>query len=568
MIVRIRACGIVLCSITKPCSRITCKRAQSTSASIKPTFPTLPRRNMAQNKDDAAGVPDIRVDHLVVGGGVVGLAVTRALAERFPEKSTYLVERHARPGEETSSRNSEVIHAGLYYPPASLKTNLCLRGRDLMYDFCQTHNVPHKQTGKLVVGSSSSKDYLEGLVKHVQSLQHPGDDNVGALLAGKREAPPLRIITGDEARKLEPDLGERVGWTLESPRTGIVDSHEFMATLERLALDSECAEIVYETSVIGIRPSSASSQSSAKRGEDGSLQGWIVETQTEGGEIDSILARHVINASGLNAPAMLNALAKDGHFGACSTEDLIPMWYSKGNYAAYSKAKGGVDNVGRLIYPLPDMGSSSDKHGHQGLGTHLTLDLNGNIRFGPDTDWLSPPPGEGEAADWWQKNLVALQPSEATQNKASEEQRLDAMFDSVTTFLPHIRREGMSADYAGIRPKLVGPGGGFMDFTVYCHSARHLADQTIRQDAFSLQAAKSNGRKDPRDALFTGDNTLAQPSLVSLCGIESPGLTSSLAIAEMVMHLIARRGWAAKLDARPVPKGAQNEETGYIDQWA
>lgn len=532
------------------------------SNTIPAFYPRLRRRSPGSSTD---GLPDIRVDHLVIGAGVVGLATARRLTELYPEKSTFLVERHKRPGEETSSRNSEVIHAGLYYPAASLKTNLCLRGRELLYEFCQQHNVPHKQTGKLVVGTSDSKEYLEGILRHVASLSHT--DTLGALIAGERSAPPVRVISGDEARELEPDLGPNVGWTLESPRTGIVNSHELMATLERHILESESAEIVYDTDVVGLRPS---------LGGDESVQGWVVETQTEGGDVDSLLARHVIQAGGLNGPAALNSLVRDGYLG--QGREQIGMWYSKGNYASYAKSKGGVDHVRHLIYPLPDMGSSRDAHGHQGLGTHLTLDLDGNIRFGPDTDWLMPP-HDSNAKDWWNKNLVALQSSDATMNQEKEEQRLAAMHESVTSFLPNLRLDGLNPDYAGIRPKLNGPGAGFMDFQILYHTSRNLHVQETMQSAFSprilssLPTSASKAYARARKSLYMGTADVqkyrdAEPSLVTLCGIESPGLTSSLAIAEVVAELIARRGWGTSGPLKVVPPGAQNEDAGSVDDWA
>lgn len=529
-------------------------------------------------------MPDVQVDHLVIGGGVIGLAVARELTRLYPDKSTFLVERHKRPGEETSSRNSEVIHAGLYYPATSLKTNLCLRGRELLYQFCEDHGVPHKQTGKLVVGTRDSKSYLEGIIQHVAALAE-ADGNIGATISGERCAPPLRLITGDEARELEPDLGSDVGWTLESPRTGIVSSHDLMAALERQILDCDQAEIVYDTDVVSLRPCkslscASTSATSSKRGA-GSLQGWMVETQTEGGEVDALLARHVINASGLNGPAALNSLVRGGHFG--SGAEQIPAWYSKGNYASYSRSKGGIDNVRRLIYPLPDMGSAKDKHGHQGLGTHLTLDLDGNVRFGPDTDWLKPPPNAAHEkedqlahADWWSKNLVALRPTAATLNQSEEEDRLKAMHESVTAFLPGIRLEGLAPDYAGIRPKLRGLGAGFADFAVLYHSAANLEAQSVWQNAFatSNNAARNSNRKNAREALFRGDVEAhsPQPSLITLCGIESPGLTSSLALGELAAELVARRGWGEQGDAfrrrAKTPPGAYNEDAGSLDAWA
>lgn len=520
---------------------------------IPPYYPTLSRQHKASCS--GSSVPEIEVDHLIIGGGVIGLAIARQLATRYPERSTYLVERHKHPGQETSSRNSEVIHAGLYYPPKSLKTNLCLRGRELLYSYCEEHNVPYKQTGKLVVGTASSKDYLEGIVKHLESLNDTRD-NIGALISGQRKPPPVQVISGDEARELEPDLGKDVGWTLNSSRTGIVSSHELMASLERQTLDSESAEIVYDTKVVGLHPIS-----------DKGVLGWVVETETEG-QVDSLLARHVINASGLNGPATLNSLLKGGFFGKNGTSDQgIGCWYSKGNYASYGNSKGGVSKVKRLIYPLPDMGSSKDGHGHQGLGTHLTLSLDGNIRFGPDTDWLYPSESEDQEADWWSKNnLVALAPTALTLNKASEEERLQAMFDSITCFLPGLALEGLSPDYAGIRPKLTGPGGTFKDFGVLYHSAKNLEDQIVWQEAFDWKSKNQS-----HEEIFIGDSDKAgTASMITLCGIESPGLTSCLSIAEMVTELIARRGWGerGRFKNNLLPKGAQNEEAGGLDSWA
>lgn len=524
------------------------------SESIPPYYPTLPHQPQASSSK-SINIPDIQVDHLIIGGGVIGLAIARQLAAQYPERSTFLVERHKHPGQETSSRNSEVIHAGLYYPPKSLKTNLCLRGRELMYSYCQEFNVPYKQTGKLVVGTASSKDYLQGIVDHLEALKN-SKDNIGAVISGQREPPPIRIISGDEARELEPDLGEDVGWTLESKRTGIVSSHDLMASLERQTLDSECAEIVYDTKVVGLQPI-----------DQKGVTGWIVETETEG-QVDSLMARHVINASGLNGPATINTLLKGGFFSSTNEEDGVGCWYSKGNYASYSKAKGGVSNVKRLIYPLPDMGASKDGHGaHQGLGTHLTLSMDGGIRFGPDTDWLRPPESKEQEADWWAKNsMVALAPSPLTLNQASEEDRLKAMHQSVTSFLPGLSLEGLSPDYAGIRPKLTGPGGGFKDFGVLYHQANHLHNQRAWQEAFDW-----NNTSQTREELYIGDTDKAgTASMITLCGIESPGLTSSLAIAEMVAELIARRGWGERGRRKNnlLPKGAQNEEAGGLDAWA
>lgn len=302
------------------------------------------------------------VDHLVVGGGVVGLAITAELGKRYPDKSTYLVERHRRAGEETSSRNSEVIHAGLYYPAQSLKTQLCIRGRELMYQRCAEAGIGHRQTGKLVVGPADSRGYFEKMKEHVDAL--------GPL------APPVRLITGDEAREMEPDLSKDIGWAMLSERTGIVSSHELMESLEHEITSSESAELVYDTELVRIDPhlpSTSGIAAKGKRGADDSQEGWVVQTRThsagssgaEEEQTDSILARVVINAAGLNGHLALNALRADRRFAEGEGSEEMGMWYSKGNYVSY---KGeGVKNVKTLIYPVPAMAGNS--HSHQSLGS-------------------------------------------------------------------------------------------------------------------------------------------------------------------------------------------------------
>jgi 2-hydroxyglutarate dehydrogenase len=295
----------------------------------------------------------MQVDHLVVGAGVVGLAIASHLCKRYPDKSTFLVERHVRAGEETSSRNSEVIHGGLYYPAESLKTMLCLKGREMMYRRCEEWGVPFKQTGKLVVGPKESKEYLEGMQRHISTL--------GPL------APPVRLLSGAEAKELEPDISSEIGWALLSERTGIVSSHELMDSLEREILDSDSAELVYDTEVVRIDPhlpDRSGTAASGKRGSDDSSEGWVVQTNTgDQAEPDAILARVVINSSGLNGQLALNALHADKRF-AEGTERM-GMWYSKGNYTSY---KGpGVKNVKRLLYPVPSM--TKGAHSHESLGS-------------------------------------------------------------------------------------------------------------------------------------------------------------------------------------------------------
>ena len=405
------------------------------------------------------------VDFLIVGVGVVGLAVAPRLTQKFTTNSVYWVERHSRAGEETSSRNSEVIHAGLYYPPDSLKTRLCLRGRHLLYERCTAMNIPFKKTGKLVVANKDQIPYIEGLLQKSQRLPWPPHSPIRST---SEAVLPTKIISGDEAREMEPDLSEEIVAALWSPETGIVDSHELMYSLEKDIEESESGELVYSTDVVRVDPCEA-----GKSGL-GEEVGWIVQTVTsDAEESDSILARTLINASGLSSNRILNSLLPE--------ESRIPVFFGKGSYAAYNGP--GVSRISHLIYPCPH--TEGSKHSFQSLGTHLTLDLNGKIRFGPDLEWLSPPSDDYDA-DFWQKHLT---PSDA---------RIRDMYEAVKLYLPDVSFEGFSADYAGIRPKLVT--SGFRDFVV---------------------------RSDFADGNDDGH-------MVSLMGIESPGLTSSLAIAEHI----------------------------------
>ncbi|WFD35122.1 hypothetical protein MCUN1_001971 [Malassezia cuniculi] len=471
--------------------------------------------------------PELRVDHLVIGAGVVGLAIANALARRWPEKSTYVVERHAQHCQETSSRNSEVIHAGIYYPPDSLKTRLCLRGRDLLYERAHVANergvspISVKRVGKLVVGDSpAAAAYLERLHAHSKSL--------GAL------APHTQLLSGAEARELEPDLSPNTTAALLSPNTGIVSAHDLMANLESELYslpngETPDAQVVYGTSVVRIDPHEP--RTSLKRGADKSQEGWVVQTQT-GGDTDALLARVVINSSGLNGPRLLNSLLRQ--MGE-PRDAWIPMYFLKGSYAGY---RGPGAHASHLIYPTPNFGGGGAMHS---LGTHLTLDIDGNVRFGPDAEWLSPPDGAEDAidahtgvhTDFWAKEL-APEGSDAW---------LDNMHRAIRAYLPGVRREGLAPAYSGIRPKLCGPDATTAsDFNILFHSNRNLGQQPVWQK----ELPDANG------------------ALINLLGIESPGLTSSLAIAELVADALAERIWG-KISAR-----AQRvvEEPGDLGAWA
>ncbi|THV05407.1 pyridine nucleotide disulfide oxidoreductase-like protein [Dendrothele bispora CBS 962.96] len=430
--------------------------------------------------------PELVVDHLVVGAGVVGLAIAQRLCEKFPSKSTYVVERHSRAGEETSSRNSEVIHSGLYYPPGSLKTRLCLRGRDMTYERCQKLNIPHRKTGKLVVATSSQQSYIQNL--YTKSLRLTWPPHSQPVSPETTPVLPTRLISGDEARSLEPELSKDISAALWCPETGILDSHAFMESLEKDIIDTDGGELAYGTRVVRVDRYQHEPSGDIPDGE----QGWVVQTLTGNAssdtESDAFLVRTLINASGLSGPFILNSLLP--------SKQRIPIYYARGSYASY---KGpGTTGVSHLIYPCPYTGPNA--HAFESLGTHLTLDLNSKIRFGPDLEWISPPVDldntSEDAVDFWMKHLV---PSDS---------RLGQMHQAVTQYLSGVQLEGMQPDYVGIRPKLVPPGGGFQDFVFHTDYA-------------------SDGCK---------DGNKEKGPMVSLLGIESPGLTSSLAIAEYVVE--------------------------------
>lgn len=319
----------------------------------------------------------------------------------------------------------------------------------MLYDYCFKRDVPHRRTGKLVVAREEQIPYIEGLHRKSKTL----------------EALPTTLISGDRARELEPDLSPDMSQALWCPQTGIVDSHSFMESLERDITDAEEGELVYSTRVVRL---------------DKADNGWVVQLVTGDAQSNSVLAYTLINACGLSSPLILNSILH--------AEARIPMYYAKGSYAKYSGP--GLKNISHLIYPCPHI---DNKHkSFHSLGTHLTMDLQGQIRFGPDLEWIGPPSGDDEdVSDFWKKHLVP------------DESRLGQMHKAVTEYLPDVRLDALVPDYVGIRPKLSGPRSGFQDFV------------------FRTDYPVEKSRKNP---------------MISLLGIESPGLTSSLAIAEHVVE--------------------------------
>ena len=369
----------------------------------------------------------------IVGGGLVGLACAAALARAG--RSVVLLERHSRPGQETSSRNSGVIHAGLYYPTGSLKAQLCVEGRRLLYQRCRERGIGHRQTGKLLVATAPEEETkLESIFAR-------------ALANG---AGDLRHLSGAEIARLEPRVSAISGvW---SPESGIVDVHELMYSYQKEAGDHG-ALLVFQTEVEGI---------------DRAANGFVLSTLSGApaahgaGERAELRCRVVVNSAGLHADRVAQRAGLD--------IDALRYRYHwcKGDYFVLDPSLRGL--VRHLIYPAPV---------HAGLGIHITFDLGGKMTLGPDTEYVS--------------ELSYRVDADKRAQFASAARR----------YLPELRAEQLSADYAGIRPKLQGPKDEFRDFVV-------------------------------EDAALHG-----LPGLINLIGIESPGVTASAAVAERVRDLCA-----------------------------
>ncbi len=365
------------------------------------------------------------VDCVVVGAGVVGLAVARALA--LAGREVIVLDAAEGIGTETSSRNSEVIHAGIYYPAGSLMARFCVAGRRALYAYCIEHGVPFSNCGKLIVATSEAED--------------------GMLAAIKRRAEVngvegMRVLPGAEARALEPNLA--CTSALLSPTTGIVDSHAFMLALQGDA-ENAGAVLVFHSPVEAARAA-----------------GGGVEIDVGGTDPISLRCRLLVNSAGLHAPALAARIAG-------MPRDRVPTaYYAKGNYFTLS----GRSPFSRLIYPVPVPG---------GLGVHLTIDLGGQARFGPDVQWI-------DGIDY------TVDPA-----------RSKSFYAAVRRYWPALKDGALQPGYAGIRPKIVPPGAAGQDFVVQ------------------------------------GPQTHGVPGLINLFGIESPGLTASLALADFVVE-VSRTG--------------------------
>ena len=366
------------------------------------------------------------VDVVVVGAGVVGLACAAELAARG--RSVIVIEREARVGQGTSSRNSGVIHAGIYYPKGSLKAELCLEGREQLYARARARGLAHRELGKLIVAVDESE------LATLESLLARAHHN------GARE---LTMIDARRIAALEPAV--RAIAALWSPRTGIVDAH---ALVESYAHDARAhgASLAVASEVIAIEPRGA--------------HDLRVTTRSGSGEVSHARAAHVVNAAGLAAT----------HIAALAGLPIERLGYRqhlcKGDYFRLTGPSRRVAR--RLIYPVPQAA---------GLGVHLTLDLNGGLRAGPDAEYIGSP-----------------------RYDVSDEKRA-AFGAALRRYVPEIRDDDLEPDYAGIRPKLQGPGEAFRDFVIESGAPYGAA------------------------------------GLINLLGIESPGLTASSAIARRVAQL-------------------------------
>ncbi|MGI9418994.1 MAG: NAD(P)/FAD-dependent oxidoreductase [Geminicoccaceae bacterium] len=363
------------------------------------------------------------VDAVVIGAGVVGLAVARALAMAGIE--TIVVEAEDMIGTGTSSRNSEVIHAGIYYPTGSLKARTCVAGKAMLYAYAEEKGVPYRRCGKLIVATSEAQNQTLDQIK-AKAAANGVDD--------------LTWLSPDEVRALEPEVA--CTGALLSPSTGIIDSHSLMLAYQGDAEDHG-AFLAFNAPLVAGRITG---------------EGFVLEIG--GNEPMTLGCRTLVNAAGLFAPEIAGKL--DGLDPA-----LVPKaQFAKGNY--YTLV--GARPFKHLVYPVPEEG---------GLGVHVTIDLGGQVKFGPDVEWID------------------------ELNYDVDPRRADAFYDAVRSYYPGLKDGAIEPGYAGIRPKLSGKGEPAADF------------------------------------VLQGRNEHGIAGLVNLLGIESPGLTASMAIADLVLESVA-----------------------------
>lgn len=355
---------------------------------------------------------------IIIGAGVVGLAIARKMA--MQGYSTLIVEENEAIGMGISSRNSEVIHAGLYYAPGSLKAKLCVQGKELLYQYCQEKGIEYKRLGKLLVATEEAQ-----LVK-LQKIKETAEAN------GVHD---LEFINREQALAMEPNL--HCVAALLSPSTGIVDSHGLMLALQGDA-ENHGAQCVFHSPLLSV-----------------DIRDGLFYCQFGGDEAIELSCDILINAAGLNAPLLASK------FNGLDSQYVPKAYYCKGSYFTLS----GKSPFTRLIYPMPN---------ESGLGVHLTLDLGGQAKFGPDTEWID------------------------EINYDMDASRGDSFYEAVRQYWPALPDNALNPGYTGIRPKIVSASEPAADFHISTPTEHHI------------------------------------PNLINLFGIESPGLTSCLAIAEHV----------------------------------
>jgi L-2-hydroxyglutarate oxidase LhgO len=364
-------------------------------------------------------------DCIVVGAGVIGLAVARRLARAGRE--VVVLEAADGIGTETSSRNSEVIHAGIYYPTGSLKARLCVAGKEALYAYCAARGIPHKRLGKLIVASNAREE--------------PGL----AALKAKAEANgvfDLVPLSAAEAARLEPAV--RCTAALLSPSTGIIDSHAFMLSLLGEA-EAAGAMVAFETPLLR-----------------GAPDGGGLRIESGGAAPTSLRCNLLVNCAGLDAPALSRRIA------GVDPGSIPTPYLAKGSYFTLA----GRSPFTRLVYPMPEPG---------GLGVHVTIDMGGQARFGPDVEWVS-------------ERRYEVDP-----------RRAEKFYAAIRSYWPDLPDGALQPGYSGIRPKISAPGAPAADFVIQ------------------------------------GPAETGLPGYAALYGIESPGLTASLAIADLVAEKVCAR---------------------------
>jgi L-2-hydroxyglutarate oxidase LhgO len=367
-------------------------------------------------------------DITIIGAGVVGLAIAENVSKTH--NNVFLIEKHTSFGQETSSRNSEVIHAGIYYTKDSLKARLCVEGKWMIYDYCKKYDIPFNNCGKLIVATSEEEiSVIKGI--RLTALKNGVDD--------------LLFLEREQISELEPNIFALKA--LFSPSTGIVDSHSLMKQYETNSYNNGC-QIVYGSEVTGISQIE---------------NGYKIDLSDADKKNYSFTTRIIINSAGLTSDKVSEMVG--------IKDDSLKILFCKGEYFRINPPKNRLIN--RLVYPVPHQNM-------EGIGIHVTIDMGGGVKLGPDVKYL-------------ESNIYDYKVTASKQ---------EAFYKSVKKFLPFLEFDDITPEMAGIRPKIQKPGEPLRDF--------YIMEETSR----------------------------GYPGFINLIGMESPGLTSSIAIAKYVNGLI------------------------------